>query len=687
MQLDTPPAWPFLSNGNEMGRLTRQFDWTTTTLGSPDQWPQSLRITLSILLNARFPMFLWWGPDLMQFYNDAYRPSLGENGKHPTALGQKGVECWPEIWPTIKPLIDQVMAGGEATWNENQLVPIYRNGRLDDVYWTFGYSPVLDEAGEVGGVLVVCQETTAVVQKEEANQRLRGLFEQAPVAIATFRGPQFIINFANPTVCELWGRSMEQVLGKPLFEALPEAAGQGFEERLTGVLQTGEPFLGNELPSQIDRDGQRVTVYWNFVYEPLHEYGHITGITVVATDVSEQVAARRTVERSEQNLREADRRKEEFLAMLGHELRNPLAPLHHSLQLLRLTGGKDQTLTPTVDLMTRQVNYLVRMVDDLLDVSRINQGKVELRRERIELRELVAQAVKVVRPLYYDADERELNLTPPGREIAPNQDRPNAIHLNGDATRLTQAITNLLTNAAKYTQPGGHVRVSVERAGEEAVVRVADDGIGLEADQLVSIFEMFVQVNTGLDRPQGGLGLGLTVVKRLVELHGGRVAVQSAGLGQGSEFLVYLPAPAGTFESPQPPGAGTKQAATGRRVLVVDDNKDAATTLSMLLKLSGYEVHTRYGGREAIEAAGSLQPDVVLLDIGMPVLNGYDICRLIREQPWGQSMVLIALTGYGQEDDKRRSREAGFDAHLVKPVGLADLTQLLNTLPPGQTTD
>lgn len=339
---------------------------------------------------------------------------------------------------------------------------------------------------------------------------------------------------------------------------------------------------------------------------------------------------------------------------------------------------------PAVDLMTRQVDQLVRMVDDLLDVGRINQGKIELRRERIELVELVAQAVEAVRPLFYDASGRELTLAPPGRETNPARDRPGAIYLHGDATRLTQAITNLLTNAARYTQPGGHVRVSVERMGGEAVVRVTDDGVGVEADQLASIFEMFVQVNTSLDRPQGGLGLGLTVAKRLVEGHGGRIAVHSAGLGQGSEFLIQLPALTATPESPPVPGAGTKRATTGRRVLVIDDNQDAAVTLAMLLKLTGHEVHTRYGGWEGIEAAGSLHPQVVLLDIGMPLLNGYDACRLIREQPWGQSMVLIALTGYGQEEDKRRSREAGFDAHLVKPVSLADLTQFLNALAPSQ---
>ncbi len=356
-----------------MGELIRQFDWSATPLGTPDQWPPSLRTALGILLHAKTPMFLWWGEELIQFYNDAYRPSLGVGGKHPAALGQKAVDCWPEIWPTIESRIAQIRAGGEGIWQENQLMPIFRNGRLEDVYWTFGYSPVPDETGQVGGVLMVCQETTALVnslrqstQKQESIQRL---FKQAPVAIAIFRGPEFIVELANDSVCLLWGRTQQQVIGKPLFEALPEAAGQGFEELLTTVLKTGKEVIASELPSFIERAGKQVTVYWTFVYEPLYEPdGTIDSVIVVATDVTEHKLAKLA-------LTEASQRKDEFLAMLSHELRNPLAPLRNTLQLLRMTGGQDETVDASVELMARQVDHLVRLVDDLLDMSRINQGK------------------------------------------------------------------------------------------------------------------------------------------------------------------------------------------------------------------------------------------------------------------------------------------------------------------------
>lgn len=650
-----------------MSELIRQFDWAATPLGTPDQWPSSLRITLGILLHAKSPMILWWGEELIQFYNDAYRPSLGTGGKHPGALGQKAVDCWPEIWPAIKPLIDQIQAGGEAIWQENQLMAMYRNGRLEDVYWTFGYSPVLNEEGQVCGVLVVCQETTALVnslrqstQKQESIQRV---FKQAPVAIAIFRGPEFVIELANDSVCLLWGRTQQQVIGKPLFEALPEAAGQGFEELLRGVLQTGKTVIASELPSFIERTGKQVTVYWTFVYEPLYEPdGTIDSVIVVATDMTEQKLAKLA-------LTEASQRKDEFLAMLGHELRNPLAPLRNTLQLLQMSGGQDETVDSSVALMTRQVDHLVRLVDDLLDMSRINQGKIELRRERLELGELIAHTIKAIRPLY-EANNRHLLVSP---LAAP-------VYLKGDSTRLAQALTNLLTNAAKYTNKGGHVWLIVERAEGEVLVRVKDDGIGMTTEQLSRVFEMFFQVNTSLNRPHGGLGLGLVVVRRLVELHGGRVDAHSDGLNLGSEFVLHLPALADAATPRPVPDKQPSQVMTGYRIVVVDDNQDAAVTTSMLLKLKGYEVYTCYNGLEGIAAAERLQPRVMLIDIGMPGLNGYETCRLIREQPWGQQMVLIALTGYGQAEDKLRSQEAGFTAHLVKPVDLSTLSQVIESL-------
>ncbi|MCW3107932.1 MAG: sensor histidine kinase [Segetibacter sp.] len=301
-------TFSFLKGGGEMGRLTREYDWSQTSIGSPEHWPQSLRTTLSILLNAGFPMFLWWGKDLIQFYNDAYRPSLGNDGKHPKALGQRGEVCWPEIWPIINPLIKQVMSGGAATWSEDQLVPIYRNGKIEDVYWTFSYSPVTDESGKPGGVLVVCNETTEKVNTfktlQHKEQTFRNIFSQAPVAVAIYKGPAFIIELANEKVLEYWGRTLEQVINKPLFEALPEAAGQGYEKLLTGVLTTGEPVVAKELTIDLKRNGKLEKTYINFVFEPYYDFdGSISGVIVLANEITELVLSRKKIEESEHRFR------------------------------------------------------------------------------------------------------------------------------------------------------------------------------------------------------------------------------------------------------------------------------------------------------------------------------------------------------------------------------------------------
>ena len=306
----TQNAYPFLAGGGEMGALTRQYDWSKSTIGTPDQWPQSLRATLSIILNARFPMFLWWGTDLIQFYNDAYRPSLGNSGKHPLALGQKGEDCWPEIWPVIKPLIDQVLAGGEATWSEDQLIPIYRNNTLEDVYWTFSYSPVKDESGVTAGVLVICTETTNAVTRrrelEEAQRQLLSSFEESPVGIALLGGNKLTFQMANPFYSQLTGRTPDELVGIPLLEAMPELRGQGFDKLLEQVIATGVPYIATEVAVDIVRHGRLETLYLDVTYQPRREKigtGRITGVLVVCTDVTQQVLTRQKVETSEAKLR------------------------------------------------------------------------------------------------------------------------------------------------------------------------------------------------------------------------------------------------------------------------------------------------------------------------------------------------------------------------------------------------
>lgn len=370
---------------------------------------------------------------------------------------------------------------------------------------------------------------------------------------------------------------------------------------------------------------------------------------------------------------EADRRKDDFLATLAHELRNPLAPVRNTVQMLRLAGTDKPEFRWGWDVIDRQVEHLTRLIDDLLDVARITRNKLELRKQRVEVAQVIQGAVESSRPVI-EQRGHELSVALP----------PEPIYVNGDLVRLTQVFLNLLNNAAKFTEPGGHVALTAERRETEVVVRVKDTGVGIPAEKLPSLFDMFFQVDRTIERSQGGLGIGLSLVRRLVELHGGRVEARSEGVGKGSEFIVRLPA---LIEPPPPSREPTdcgKPEPAVRRILVVDDNRDAADSLAMLLRLAGNEVRTAYDGLAGVEAAGHFRPDVVLFDIGMPKLNGEDACRRIRGETWGQDMVLIALTGWGQENDRLRTKAAGFDHHLTKPVDPSALMKLLEEALPAR---
>ncbi len=366
-------------------------------------------------------------------------------------------------------------------------------------------------------------------------------------------------------------------------------------------------------------------------------------------------------------LREADRRKDEFLAMLAHELRNPLAPISTAAQIWRSKAPPVSELRWATDVVDRQVQQMARLVDDLLDVSRISRGKVELRKERLELATVVSSALDTSRPLV-EKWGHELAISIP----------PEPIFLDADLTRLAQVLSNLLNNAAKYTDHGGRISLTAEPQDGHVLIRVQDNGMGIPPEMLSSIFDMFTQVDRTLERSEGGLGIGLTLVQRLVELHGGSVEARSEGPGKGSEFLVRLPL-AAEVESPRPASgeAEERRAPVARRILVVDDNRDAADSLGMLLRMNGHEVQTAHDGLEAVGAAATFRPEIVLLDIGLPKLNGYEVARRIRERETGRDVVLVALTGWGQEEDRRRSSEAGFDYHLTKPVELDALKRLL----------
>ena len=660
---------------------------------------------------------------------------------------------------------------------------------------------------------------------EERVAVLEEVFRATPSFIHVLQGPEFVFEFANEAYYQLVGR--RDLIGRPAFAALPEAARAGYEERISRVMATGEPFYGRELPVTLARTSgappeQRII---DLVYLPLADAdGTCTRVLGHGTDVTERVREREAAEgalrESEQQrleaafrqqasearesalresaaalqasetryrtlfesidegfcvievlfdaedrpfdyrflevnpafevhtgikdglghtvrefapdhedhwyeiygrvartgepvrfeqraealgrfydvyafrvgepgqhrvavlfndvtqrkqaveaLREADLRKDEFLATLAHELRNPLAPLVTALEVLRLRASDPAAVAQSRETIGRQVEHMRRLIDDLLDVARITRGMVDLQWEGLDLRQVIEGAVLMARPMI-EQRRQSLVVNIP----------PQPVPLSGDPHRLTQVVANLLTNAAKFTPPEGYITIDLEQGDAEALIRVRDTGKGIPPEMLPLIFDLFTQVNPPIDRTEGGLGLGLTLVRKLVRMHGGQVEARSGGVGQGSEFLVRLPlhrSGLGVELQVSPSLAASEQA--GLRVLVVDDNVDAADTLAELLSLWGHTARVAYDGRTALAEVRSWRPDVVLLDIGLPGMDGYAVAREIRELPDLAEVRLLAVTGYGQDADRRRAREAGFDSHLTKPVDAAELRSVLET--------
>jgi PAS domain S-box-containing protein len=452
----------------------------------------------------------------------------------------------------------------------------------------------------------------------------------------------------------LYGFTRQEALGRVTHDLLATTFPVPLPAIVASLEQDGE--WSGELTHRTKR-GLQITVSSRMVLvrEP-------NGRRVVLEDdrdVTGQLQAQKA-------LKEADRRKDEFLATLAHELRNPLAPMRNALQILRRADNRAASEQARA-VLERQLLQMVRLIDDLLDVSRVTRGKLRLRTGRVELAAVVASAVETARPLI-EASGHELTVALP----------PGPVPLDVDLTRLAQVFANLLNNAAKYTERGGRIWLTAERQGSDVVVSVKDTGVGIAAEALPRLFEMFSQVDRSLEQSQGGLGIGLSLVKGLVEMHGGSVEARSEGPGRGSEFVVRLPvAVAGPEQEGTAPHSTSHATPVKRRILVVDDNRDSADTLAVVLTDLGNEVRTAFDGLEAVEAAAAFGPDVILLDIGLPKLNGYDACRRIRQQPGAKGIAIIAVTGYSQQEDRRRSLEAGFDQHLVKPVAVPALEQVL----------
>ncbi len=529
------------------------------------------------------------------------------------------------------------------------------------------------------------RERRILLEREQLAQReanlqkehLLALFSQAPMPMVILRGKELVIELANDPACRVWGRKAADVLDRPLFEALPELRGQQFEGLLADVLATGKTHTGKEALAKLDRrgDGTLDDAYLNFVYTPLRDVrGSIGGVLVVAFDVTDEVIAREQMSRLRLEAERANRSKDEFLAILGHELRNPLAPIMTALHLMRLRDP--DSLAKERAIIERQAQHLVRLVDDLMDVSRITRGKVELTCERVELAEVIAKAIELSSPML-ELREHTLTVDVAVRGLA----------IDADPSRMAQVVANLLTNAAKYTEKNGRVAIRAwrERGSDDVLISVRDNGMGIAPEMLPRVFDMFVQERQALDRSQGGLGLGLTIVRSLVELHGGRVDARSDGLGHGSTFTVRLPS-ALSRQEPLPLRSALASSrpveapsADATRILVVDDNEDAAELLADSLRAMGHLACVAHDGPSALRIIDEYRPHLALLDIGLPVMDGYELARRLRDRPGFTELVLAAISGYGQRADRERSAQAGFKAHFVKPVNLEQIKQFVGT--------
>jgi signal transduction histidine kinase len=656
------PAW-------SASRIAELADWSASPLGAVDDWPPHLLWSARTALGASLPTMLLWGPQLVQIYNEAYRQAFMED-RHPAGMGQRNQECWPEVWHFNAPIYQRVL-NHEAVFLEEQEYLLQGRSGPQAHFITLSYDPVHADDGQVEGILISLLDVTRQVKAERENQllldnaqetvnTLKAWFEQAPGFVAVLRGPQHTFEMANAAYCQLVGH--RDLLGKPVLEALPEVRGQGFDELLDQVLRTGKAYIGRGQPVAVQQapGGPGIALLLDFVFQPIvNKAGAVVGVFVQGHDVTEQ-------HRALQALHEASRRKDEFLATLAHELRNPLAPIRQAALIAQKPQTTPAQRSRSLEMIERQVAHLSLLLDDLMDAARIASGRVQLRIEPLDLCAAIHAAIEFVQPAI-GLKAHRLSF----------EAQSGACSIQADPVRLEQILLNLLTNAIKYTDRQGTIAVACSTTQDWAEVRVRDNGVGLQPENVEKVFAMFGQVDSALERTEGGLGIGLALSRGLAELHGGTLTAFSRGLGEGAEFLLRLPMAQHAAQGASAQALAPAALAGSRRLLLVDDNLDAVESLAMVLEMDGHSVRVASSGQAALRLAEESTPEVAVVDIGMPGMNGYEVARRLRSSSGGQHMVLIALTGWGQPEDQRQAYAAGFDHHCTKPADIEDLLEMI----------
>jgi PAS domain S-box-containing protein len=641
-------------------------DVTTQRLNEREKANQLLtaRLLASIVENSNDAIISKSLGGIIQSWNAAAERLFGHKAEQ--AIGRHiSLVIPPDRLAEEEQIIASLRAGQRIEHYETER--LRSDGRLINVSLTI--SPIKDDSGNVIGASKIARDITERRRAESERQNFVTLVENSTdfIGMCDMQGIPFFVNRAGLQMVGL--DDIEQARRTPLQEFFfPEDQPMILNEFLPEVLANGHGEV--EVRFRHFKTGEprwmayKVLTLTNAANEPV-------GFATVSQDVTERKKLADDLQRLAADLSDADRRKNEFLATLAHELRNPLAPMSNMLEVLKRADGDAEILKRAHETIERQLGQMIRLVDDLLDLNRITHDRLELRRSEVELSSVIQQAVEVARPLV-DAARHNLIVDLPAEPI----------YLNADRARLAQMFGNLLNNSSKYTRPNGTISLTAKQIDSEVAVTVKDNGAGIPRDKLDSIFDMFMQIERTADRAQGGLGIGLTLVKRLAEMHGGSIEAKSTGEGQGSEFVVRLPIISEPSVATRAPAIGP-ETSPQRRILIVDDNKDSADSLAMLLEITGNKTYMAHDGVEAIEAIEEYRPEVVLLDIGLPKLDGHEVCRHVRRQPWGKNIVMIALTGWGQEDDRRKSEEAGFNGHLVKPFDYDKLLELLNSTTKG----